>query len=450
MNNDVITRAHVGKLIVGLTAATIDVMDFIAIAFVAPFIAHTIYPSPSFAKSLTVVISLFAASALIRPIGGPIIGSLADRIGRKKALYFGLGGLGTTAILTGLIPGYSAIGIASPGLFLIVRIAQGFFVAGVIAGSYSFAVESYPEKYRALLTGLTGMGGSLAHLLVAYVFLAVSLAFTGPSFATVGWRYMFFAMGILTFAVLGYTYFVSESQTYELAKTARNVTRTPVRELFSKTSGYRRITLLAVITLSGGAGVSFALNGLSTFLAVAVKMQQTQIAELLVYAGYIGVAGNIIGGIIAHKYKSTRNLLRIYSLLYIPGAITFLAMPMFGKSFGIILLLAGYTYMMSYLHAPMNNLYNNEVFPTRVRVSGMGLAWNMGYFTAGVAGIIVTYLLVPFGLGAYPEIVAIGLVLLALLSYSGATLSKETRGNIGREVAAESASVQGASETPPN
>ena len=149
MQNASSVSGHVGRFFVGLFGGTMDILDFISIAFVAPFIAREIYPSHSFATSLLVTIAAFAASALVRPIGGPIIGSVADRVGRKRGMYISLAGLGIAEIITGIIPTYAQAGLFSPFSLLAIRIIQGFFVAGLIASSYSIGVESFRKSTAA-------------------------------------------------------------------------------------------------------------------------------------------------------------------------------------------------------------------------------------------------------------------------------------------------------------
>lgn len=431
-------RAQYGRFFVGLLGGTIDIMDFISISFVVPFIAELIYPSPSFAKSLLAVVAAFAASALVRPIGGPLLGSLADRVGRKKGMYISLLGLGIAEIATGLIPTYAQAGMLAPYSLLAIRIVQGFFVAGLIASSYTIGVESFPEKYRGFLTGLTGIGGSLAHFLGSIVFLVTTLIFTGSSYTTTGWRVMFFMLGAFTFFILGFTYFVSESSTFEFAKSKGSVARAPARALFSKQDGMRRITTVAVVTVMGGLGVAFVINTFPTYLAVSVKLSKTVIAGMLVYASLIGILSNVLGGAIAHKFKTTKKLMIVYSLLFIPISfgLLYMADPAVRTSYYTVFGLVSLFYILGYVNNPINNLYVNESFPTRMRVAGVGTTWNFGFFMSGLASLVVTYVLtIPsIGIKNYPAVQTVAVILLAILYLVGSLLSRETRGNIKKEI----------------
>ena len=435
MQNANSVSGHVGRFFVGLFGGTIDILDFISIAFVAPFIAREIYPSHSFATSLLVTIAAFAASALIRPIGGPIIGSVADRIGRKKGMYVSLAGLGIAEIVTGIIPTYAQAGLFSPFSLLAIRIIQGFFVAGLIASSYSIGVESFPEKYRGFLTGLTGIGGSLAHFLGSVVFLISTLLFTGASFATVGWSFMFIFLGVATFAVLAFTYFVSESTTFQLAQ-GKESAKTPVRDLFSRENGMRRTTIVVMLTVMGGLGAAFVINTFPTYLAVAVHLNATTVASIVTLASLVGIAANVLGGLFLHFFRTTRNLMRVYAILFVPLSVTlfYMAEPSLRTSYFDVFILVSLWYVLGYVSNPSNNLYIQESYTTNMRVSGLGFQWNMGFFMSGLIPLVITFLLVPYGIKSYPVIMTIAAALVGILYIIGAFLSRETRGNIQTEL----------------
>ena len=435
MQNANSVSGHVGRFFVGLFGGTMDILDFISISFVAPFIAREIYPSHSFATSLLVTIAAFAASALVRPIGGPIIGSVADRIGRKRGMYVSLAGLGIAEIVTGIIPTYAQAGLFSPFSLLAIRIIQGFFVAGLIASSYSIGVESFPEKYRGFLTGLTGIGGSLAHFLGSTVFLISTLLFTGASFATVGWRFMFIFLGVATFAVLAFTYFVSESTTFQLAQ-GKESAKTPVRDLFSRENGMRRTTIVVMLTVMGGLGAAFVINTFPTYLAVAVHLNATTVASIVTLASLVGIAANVLGGLFLHIFRTTRNLMRVYAILFVPLSVTlfYMAEPSLRTSYFDVFILVSLWYVLGYVSNPSNNLYIQESYTTNMRVSGLGFQWNMGFFMSGLIPLVITFLLVPYGIKSYPVIMTIAAALVGILYIIGAFLSRETRGNIQTEL----------------
>lgn len=435
MQNANATRGHVGRFFVGLFGGTVDILDFISISFVVPFIATQIYPSHTFAKSLLVVIAAFAASALVRPIGGPFIGSIADRIGRKKGMYLSLVGLGIAEIITGLIPTYKQIGLFSPFFLLAIRIIQGFFVAGLIASSYSIGVESFPERFRGFLTGLTGIGGSLAHFLGSIVFLITTILFAGPSFATVGWRFMFFILGGATFAVLAFTYFVSESSTFEAAKVSRKLVRTPVRDLFERKNGMAKTTVVVMLAVMGGLGAAFVINTLPTYLSVAVHLNAKTIASIVTLASLVGIASNVLGGLLLHAFRTTRNLMRVYSILFVPLSFSlFVVAEPSMRSYTTVFMLVSLWYILGYVNNPVNNLYIQESYTTNMRVSGLGFQWNMGFFMSGLIPLVISFLLVPYGLKAYPVIITIASILVGLLYVVGAFMARETRGNIQTEL----------------
>src|SRR5580700_9598397 len=87
-----ITPRQVTAAVVG---NALEFYDFTTYAYFAVQIGHTFFPGRSAFESLMLSLATFGAGFFSRPIGAIVIGSLADRVGRKPAmlLSFGLMGL---------------------------------------------------------------------------------------------------------------------------------------------------------------------------------------------------------------------------------------------------------------------------------------------------------------------------------------------------------------------
>ena len=78
----------------------------------------------------------------MRPIGAALLGSIADRKGRKRAMLLGLIGVGVVTALMGTLPTTVQIGLLAPVLLLTLRMAQGLFVGGVFASTLTLGPET--------------------------------------------------------------------------------------------------------------------------------------------------------------------------------------------------------------------------------------------------------------------------------------------------------------------
>src|ERR1700749_1941327 len=127
--------------------------DFGVYGYIATTIAQVFYPGDSVsAVHLIATFGALASAFVVRPLGGFIFGPLGDRIGRKRVLMTTilLMTLGTTA--TGLLPGYSTIGIWAPILLLVARIFQGLSTGGEYVGAMTYLGEQVPDRKPDMLT----------------------------------------------------------------------------------------------------------------------------------------------------------------------------------------------------------------------------------------------------------------------------------------------------------
>ena len=78
----------------------------------------------------------------MRPVGSAIFGHYADVHGRKGAMLIAIVGVGVSTAAFGLLPTIAQAGVIAPILFLILRLAQGIFVGGVVASTHTIGTES--------------------------------------------------------------------------------------------------------------------------------------------------------------------------------------------------------------------------------------------------------------------------------------------------------------------
>jgi MHS family proline/betaine transporter-like MFS transporter len=130
-----VARAGAGRrraMIAAVIGSTLEWYDFVVYAFLAGTIAKLFFPVGNDTASLLLTLATFGVGFVMRPLGAAVLGSLADRAGRKPALLITivLMGLGTAMI------GFAA-GWAAPLVIVTARLIQGFSAGGELGSATS-------------------------------------------------------------------------------------------------------------------------------------------------------------------------------------------------------------------------------------------------------------------------------------------------------------------------
>lgn len=168
--------------------------DFGIYAYLAVTIGKVFFPGGG-SVQLLASFTAFAASFLVRPLGGLFFGPLGDRIGRKKvlALTMMLMALGTFCI--GLIPSYASIGLAAPVLLLVCRMVQGFSTGGEYGGAATFIAEYAPDKKRGFFGSFLELGTLSGYTGAAALVLLLNTVLGEAAVESWAWRVPFLVGG---------------------------------------------------------------------------------------------------------------------------------------------------------------------------------------------------------------------------------------------------------------
>lgn len=183
---DLLKTVVAASLLTGL-----EMFDFTVFSFFAVMIGDQFFPAKDPMTSLLLAVATFGVGFFMRPLGAMLIGTYADRVGRRAAMTrtSWMMALGTAAIA--LCPSFAAIGVIAPLIVIAARSLQGFAVGGDIGVAATFVMEAGPVSRRGYLVSwqLTSQGA--AALLGASLGLLLSSTLAPPSLASWGWRIPF-------------------------------------------------------------------------------------------------------------------------------------------------------------------------------------------------------------------------------------------------------------------
>jgi MHS family proline/betaine transporter-like MFS transporter len=407
---------------------SLDLFDLFIILYVAPTIAPLFFSSNSPTLSLASVYGSFAVTLLMRPAGSALFGAYADKHGRKRAMIITVFSVGVTTALMGAIPTIHQIGLAAPIIFLVLRLVQGTFVGGVIASTHTIGTETVAPRWRGLLSGCIGAGGAgLGGLMASGVFYIVSSIFVGPSFATWGWRVMFFS-GILS-SVLGIFVFRSleESPLWTKLKQQRaQVEKAPLRALFSPR--YRGTAVANLAIVIGGATQYYLTSGyLPTFLSVINHLPRPAIGSILVLSNLLIVTIAPLVGHLSELIGRKPVFLGIGALNLILLPFLYLLLSGLGANSmtQVAVLVFAITVLGNASYTPIL-IFLNERFPTGIRATGTAVCWNVGFAIGGMTPTFATGL--ARDLAGIPHSLLLFLVSAIIIYLVGGLIVPETRG----------------------
>jgi MFS transporter, MHS family, alpha-ketoglutarate permease len=149
MQNDTATRIR--SVIGGSLGNLVEWYDWYAYTALSLYFSDAFFPSKDPTVSLLNTAGVFAIGFLMRPIGGWIMGTYADKRGRKKALTFSVLLMSLGSLMITLTPGYKQIGVAAPLILVLARIIQGLSVGGEYGTSATYLSEIATRKPWLLL-----------------------------------------------------------------------------------------------------------------------------------------------------------------------------------------------------------------------------------------------------------------------------------------------------------
>ncbi|MFD2816465.1 MFS transporter [Paracoccus aerius] len=135
--------------VASMVGTTIEYYDFYIYATAAVLVfPHLFFPAGDETASLLASLAVFGAGMVARPAGAIWFGHLGDRKGRRLALTGSLVLMGAATCLIGLLPVHDVMGWWAPLLLVILRMAQGFAIGGEWSGAVVVATENAPAGQR--------------------------------------------------------------------------------------------------------------------------------------------------------------------------------------------------------------------------------------------------------------------------------------------------------------
>jgi len=382
---------------------------------------------PQTGNELDGIIAAFATYAVgfvARPLGGVVFGHVGDRIGRKALLQFSLVLIGVSTFLMGCLPGFQTIGYWAPALLVLLRFIQGFALGGEWGGAVLLVTEHSPNRSRAFWGSFPQAGVPLGNLLATLVLLVLSATLPEEEFLSWGWRVGFWLSVVIV--VIGY-YIRTQVSDSPIFQAAKAKAEQGANAGYGLTEVFRRYPrgVFTAMGLRFGENILYYMVVTFSITYLAHRgVYTTRILTLLFAAHILHVLViPLVGGLADRAGRKP---------VYIAGAALtmvwpFVAFPLFGTGSAPLILAAIMLGLV--VHALMyaaQPAIMAEMFPTRMRYSGVSLGYQVTAIVAGSwAPLIGTALL-----RRYDDWLPIALYILAsaVISLVAALLMRETKG----------------------
>ncbi len=407
-----------------MIGTTIEWYDFFLYGSAAALVFNKLF-FPSFDPFVGTLLAFatYAVGFVARPLGGIVFGHFGDRIGRKKLLMLSLVMMGLATVLIGLLPTYAAIGIWAPVGLIVLRLVQGFAVGGEWGGAVLMAAEHGDAKRRGFWASWPQAGVAAGSLLSAGMLAIMAATMSEVEFLAWGWRVPFILSAVLVAVGFYIRNRVSESPMFQAAlDEADELPKLPAMDVIRE----RPLAVLLGSGLRVGENISYYI--LTVFSLTYLVDVAAESRELALEALLIGAAVQFFASPLLARLSDRIGRRPVYAIGGLGlAAFIFLFFPMLasGAPEQIIAALVVGLVLHAAMYGPQA-AFITELFPTRIRYSGVSIAYQLtSIFAGSLAPIIALWLYKESG-SATP--VAIYVAIACAISGISALLAKETKG----------------------
>jgi len=354
----------------------------------------------------------FAVGFLARPLGGIVFGHIGDRYSRKMTLIMTLTLMGATTFIIGLLPTYAQIGIWAPISLITLRFLQGVASGGEWGGGVLMLSENAPASRRGYFTAWSQMGVSGGFVLSAFAFYLVQ-KLPEEALMSWGWRVPFL-LSILIFLVGVYIRKnIRESKAFTQAKPEAKHEKIPLMVLIRE---HPKALLQAIALRLPENGASYIFFTFSVVYARHIGIGTGEIISAVTLAMLVEFFSILFWGALSDR-------IGLKPVYYI-GVIGLLVMAF---PFFWLLSTGDYGWIMlamflglPFCHGAMigtQPCIMSDLFPVRVRYSGLALGHEVGsIFSGGLGPMLAVALLMHFDASWPVSLLLMGYALLAWIA----------------------------------
>jgi metabolite-proton symporter len=407
-----------------LIGTTIEWYDFFLYGSAAALVFNKLF-FPEFDPLVGTMLAFatYALGFVARPVGGIVFGHFGDRIGRKRLLMLSLVLMGVATILIGLLPTYAQIGVWAPVALIALRLVQGFAVGGEWGGAVLMAAEHGDAARRGFWASWPQAGVPAGNLLAAAVLAIMAAVQTEAEFLDWGWRVPFVLSALLVIVGWYIRNRVSESPMFEAeVEAAEAPAKVPAIEVLRE----RPKALVLGAGLRVGENISYyilTVFSLTYLVDVSHESRSVALNALLIGAAVqffaiplLALLSDRIGRRPVYAFGAFGLAAWCFVMFGLLGS---------GNNASIALALVVGLVLHGAMYGPQA-AFITELFPTRIRYSGVSIAYQLTSIVAGsLAPIIALWLYREYG-SATPVAVYVGAA--CAISGISALLARETRG----------------------
>lgn len=381
-----------------LVGTTVEFYDFFIFGTAAALVfSSQFFPAMGTAGGTLASLATFGVAFVARPFGSALFGHFGDRIGRKATLITTLLMMGGATVAIGLLPSAATIGAAAPVILVILRIVQGVAMGGEWAGAVLLTGEHAPPEKRGFYTMFPQLGPGLALALAMGTFLVTGVTMSNEDFVSWGWRIPFLASVVMVAIGLFVRLKIEETPSFRRLKDGDQVAKAPVSEVL-------RAQPLQLIAGAGSLAMAFALfhTGATWLIGYgpsALGLSRTTVLGVGVVASLVFCCMVLVGGVLSDRVGRQRVIMTACAIA-IPWSLVLLPIANIGTPLAFAAAVAGTMALTGFAYGPVGAQLP-ELFRTRYRYTGAGIAYSLSGVVGGALPPIVAEALIPrFGTAA--------------------------------------------------
>jgi len=424
-----LSRTDWRLILLASLGGALEFYDFVVYSQFARYIGLNFFPSDDAMASLIVSFGVFAVGYFARPIGGIFFSHIGDRIGRRRVLIVTILAMSAATAGIGLLPTYAQWGITASILLVVLRVVQGFCLGGELPGAISYVVETAPRR-SGFSVGIVFFCVNTGVALAALLNLVVHETLTVDEIQAWGWRIGFLVGGGLGLVSFFLRLKLEESREFARIRAVAAASAVPIAEVIRS---YPVAVIVGVAILAVTAGFNGLLFAMPAFLPQTMGYEAVDAIEAQNLALIIMSFGLLSVAWLSDRVSRKALALTGTALLLVLSWPFFVAAQEQSVSLHLLFALVG---VVGAICAGTVIAIAADLFPTRIRFSGVALSFNLAFtFFSGLAPVVAALLARNTGVPATAAYYMIGC---AALSFVAALVMHRYDGRILADLATES------------